>query len=115
MAGLKQNLGLDPNERFALPEQVLEHTRAQAGQRGAELHAAWEKRFEAWGQANPQALELLERVRAGLLPAELDDVLPVSSRALACPPAQPVARPCRLSPPHCLNCGAALLTWAAPT
>ena len=77
VAGLKQNLGLDPNERFALPEQVLEHTRAQAGQRGAELHAAWEKRFEAWGQANPQALELLERVRAGLLPAELDDVLPV--------------------------------------
>lgn len=77
VAGLKQNLGLDPNERFALPEQVLEHTRTQAGQRGAELHAAWEKRFEAWGQANPQALELLERVRAGLLPAELDDVLPV--------------------------------------
>ncbi len=40
-------MGLPPDEMFHVPDDVLEMYR-EAGMRGAEAHAAWQERFEAW-------------------------------------------------------------------
>ena len=76
VAGLKRALGLDPEQDFQLPEEVLEHTRAQAAQRAAAFRQDWDARFEAWRAASPQGAALLERLRSGELPEGLDAALP---------------------------------------
>ncbi|RRD30796.1 transketolase [Actinomyces bowdenii] len=76
VAGLKRALGLDEEQAFQLPEEVLAHTRGQAAARAAEARRDWDARFEAWRQASPQGAALLERLRAGELPAGLEEALP---------------------------------------
>lgn len=76
VAGLKEALGLDPEQDFQVPQEVLAHTRSQAAARAARARADWDARFEAWRTANPEAAALLERLRAGELPEGLEDALP---------------------------------------
>ena len=76
VAGLKQELGFAP-EPFAIDESVVEWTRANAAERAKELHAEWDPRFEAWRSANADKAELLDRVLAREVPADLDAALPV--------------------------------------
>ena len=75
LAGLKQALGFDPQEHFAVAEEVLSHTR-QLAERGKEERAAWQATFSNWQQANPDAAKLFERLASGELPADLESSLP---------------------------------------
>ena len=76
LAGLKEVLGFDPEESFAVAPEVLEHTRSLL-QRGAETHADWQRSFDAWAEANPERKGLLDRLLAGELPEGLAQALPV--------------------------------------
>ena len=71
----KELLGFDTSKTFEVDEDVLAHTR-QARERGAQAHAAWTQRFEAWKEANPERAKLLARVIDKTLPENLDEVLP---------------------------------------
>ena len=75
LAGLKQALGFDPEEHFAVAEEVLSHTR-QLAERGKEERAAWQATFSKWQQANPDSAKLFERLASGALPADLESSLP---------------------------------------
>jgi transketolase len=76
IAATKRILGFDPERTFQVDEEVLVHAR-QALDRGAEAHAAWDKRIGAWRTAEPERAALFDRVVAGRLPEGWETVLPV--------------------------------------
>jgi transketolase len=76
VAGLKQALGFDPAESFAIDEAVLGHAR-EVQTRGTAARAAWQEGFDAWSAANPENAALLARLESGQLPAGWDQNLPV--------------------------------------
>ena len=71
---MKTLLGL-PTEPFTFDETIVERARAAMAERAAATRSAWDERFEAWRAANPERAALLDRVRSGALPADLE--LPV--------------------------------------
>ena len=75
LAGLKAELGFDPNENFAVAAEVIDHTR-QLVARGKEIRSEWDAKFEAWKSANPAQASLFERLEKGQLPAELTAAIP---------------------------------------
>ncbi len=76
LAATKRVLGADPEQHFVVSDEVISHTR-RAVERGAERHAAWQQRFDAWAAANPERKALLDRMLAGELPEGLGAALPV--------------------------------------
>ncbi len=74
LAALKTELGMNPDESFVVPPEVLEHTRA-LGERSRHTREAWDKSFSQWAQKNPDKKALLDRLLAGELP-DLEAVLP---------------------------------------
>ncbi|MEW1994094.1 transketolase [Streptomyces coelicoflavus] len=76
VAATKRVLGFDPERSFEVSGEVLAHTR-RALDRGAEAHAAWDKRIAAWRDAAPERAALFDRVVAGRLPEGWEDSLPV--------------------------------------
>ncbi|MEV7208197.1 MULTISPECIES: transketolase [unclassified Streptomyces] len=76
VAATKRVLGFDPERSFEVADEVLAHTR-RALDRGAEAHAAWDKRIAAWRDAAPERAALFDRVVAGRLPEGWEDTLPV--------------------------------------
>jgi transketolase len=76
VAATKEVLGLDPAQAFQVPDDVLEHARSVV-QRGRDLKAAWQQRYQAWAAANPQGKELHERLARRELPAGWQEALPV--------------------------------------
>ncbi|MEU4145704.1 transketolase [Streptomyces parvulus] len=84
VAATKRLLGFDPDRSFEVADEVLAHTRA-ALDRGAEAHAAWDKRIAAWRGDRPERAALFDRVVAGRLPEGWEDTLPVfeTGRSLA--------------------------------
>lgn len=76
VAGLKRALGLDPEQSFILPEDVVAHTRKRAAENTRAARAVWDERFAAWQQANPDGAALLERLEAHRLPEGLEAALP---------------------------------------
>ncbi|MEA5054738.1 MAG: transketolase [Propionicimonas sp.] len=77
IAGLKRELGFDPEQSFAVEPEVLASTRANAAARASEAKAAWGARFEAWQAANPEQAALYQRLVSRELPADVEAVLPV--------------------------------------
>ena len=75
IAATKIELGLNPDEKFALPADVLNHIRL-VSERGASTRANWDKRFVAWEAANPEKATLLKRLRSGALPSGWDAAIP---------------------------------------
>ncbi|MDP9823123.1 transketolase [Nocardioides massiliensis] len=67
VAATKEILGLDPEEHFAVPAEVLEHTRSLI-ERGKAAGAAWDEKYQAWAKANPEAETLLHRLKRQELP-----------------------------------------------
>jgi len=76
IAATKVLLGLNPEESFAAPADVIAHVR-KVKERGAALRADWDKNFATWKLANPDRAELLERLVSKELPAGWDKELPV--------------------------------------
>ncbi|MFF1528082.1 transketolase [Cellulomonas sp. NPDC058312] len=73
--GLKEAVGFDPEKSFDVAPEVIAHTR-KALERGKAYQAEWAVGFDAWKAANPERAALLERLRAGELPAGWADALP---------------------------------------
>ena len=66
----KEILGFDPTQSFVVEPGVLAHARAVA-ERGAALRAEWNVAYDAWRAAQPERAALLDRLRAGEVPADL--------------------------------------------
>lgn len=75
IAQTKVVLGLNPEENFAMPAEVLAHVRG-VKTRGEELHTEWNKNFELWTKTNPVRAKLLERLRKRGLPQEWENAIP---------------------------------------
>ena len=76
IAATKKELGLNPDEKFAMPAEIFAHVRA-VKDRGAASHAEWNKKFDVWSAANPERRQLLTRLQKRELPAGWDSALPV--------------------------------------
>ena len=76
IAATKVLLGLNPEEDFAAPADVMAHVRAVKA-RGAELRKSWDSNFATWKSANAERATLLERLVSKELPAGWDKDLPV--------------------------------------
>jgi transketolase len=76
VAGLKKELGFDPEQSFQVEPEVLEHTRTNAAERAAAARSAWQPAFEAWRAANPDQAAIFDRALAETLPAGLEAALP---------------------------------------
>ena len=72
----KVALGLNPDEHFAMPADVLAHARL-VKDRGAQHRAQWNTKFENWKAGNPDKATLLTRLQTRSLPADWDKQLPV--------------------------------------
>lgn len=75
LAATKKVLGFDPEQSFAVADDVIAHTRSLA-ERAAEDRAAWQESFDAWAAANPERKALLDRLQARELPADVAAALP---------------------------------------
>ncbi|MGH3094910.1 MAG: transketolase [Streptosporangiales bacterium] len=84
VAATKKVLGLDPEKRFAVPDEVLSHAR-EVADRGRDLHAKWDARYEQWRDADPARAAELDRLEARRLPDGWEHALPEF------PPDKPVA------------------------
>ena len=72
----KLALGLNPDEHFAMPAEVLTHARL-VKTRGAQVRAQWNAKFDQWKASNPDKATLLDRLQTRSLPAGWDSKLPV--------------------------------------
>jgi transketolase len=68
-------LGLDPEEDFAMPTEVLAHAR-EVKNRGASVHASWGKSFAQWSNQHPERAKLLKRLIARELPENWESNIP---------------------------------------
>ena len=75
VAATKVALGLNPEESFAISDEVLAHPR-RVKDRGAKLHSEWQTQFLLWEKSNPDRAALLKRLVAGELPKDWEKVLP---------------------------------------
>ncbi|MFD7276733.1 transketolase [Streptomyces sp. NPDC059862] len=76
VAATKRVLGFDPTKTFEVTDEVLAHTR-RALDRGADAHAAWDKRIAAWRDANPERAAEFDRISKGELPTGWEEKVPV--------------------------------------
>ncbi len=76
IAATKLLLGLNPDEHFAMPDEVLAHVR-QVKARGAARRSEWNAAFSTWSSVNTEATTLLQRLQRRELPANWDSHLPV--------------------------------------
>ena len=75
IAATKVALGLNPEEKFAMPADVLAHARL-VKDRAAKVRKEWNTKFATWQSSNPEQAKLLERLRAKALPAGWDADIP---------------------------------------
>ena len=76
VAAVKEVLGFDPEQRFHIDADVLEHAR-QVAARGKEARAEWESSYAEWREANQDAAALLDRIEKYELPQDWAESLPV--------------------------------------
>ena len=75
IAATKVALGLNPEESFAAPAEVVDHARKVLA-RGEAARIAWEADFAKWSAANPDRAALLNRLTKKELPAGWDAAIP---------------------------------------
>jgi transketolase len=68
----KQAYGWDPDKHFYVPDDALEHFRSCCD-RGREMQAEWEERFEAYRGQCPDEAAQLQMIDAGAMPEGWDD------------------------------------------
>jgi transketolase len=75
IAATKVELGLNPDEKFAMPDDVLAHIRL-VKERGAATRREWDARFATWKSAHSDKAALLDRLMKRELPAGWESSLP---------------------------------------
>jgi len=75
VAALKKELGLNPDEHFAAPDEVIAHAR-KVIERGAALRLEWEASLKNWSAAHPDRAELLKRLQKKELPVGWESAIP---------------------------------------
>jgi transketolase len=75
IAATKKELGLNPDEHFAFPDNLLTHARKVAD-RGAVVHSQWNEKFKVWEKSNTDQAKLLARIIAKDLPQDWDSLIP---------------------------------------
>ena len=70
IAELKKLLGFE-DQPFGIEEEIVEFARKQLRENGRAARAAWDAKFDEWAAANPEGKQLLDRVLAKQLPADL--------------------------------------------
>ena len=73
--GAKRFYGWPEDESFLVPDKVRDHF-ADAAKRGAELRAAWDELFTAYGKEYPELADHLDRMQRRQLPEGWDADLP---------------------------------------
>ncbi len=76
VAATKELLGFDPGKSFEVPRALLTHTR-EVKKRGKAAHKEWDKRYAAWRKAQPEQVELLDRLAEARLPDGFEQALPI--------------------------------------
>ncbi|MBA3618880.1 MAG: transketolase [Acidothermales bacterium] len=76
VAATKRELGLDPDQTFYVPAEVLEHAR-QVVDRARDLREGWDKAFIAWREGDAERAKLYDRLAARRLPPGWEDAIPV--------------------------------------
>jgi transketolase len=76
IAATKKELGLNPDEKFAMPADVFAHVRS-VKDRGAAIRKEWDGKFAQWQSSHPERAALLKRLVARELPAGWEATLPV--------------------------------------
>ncbi|HZK05174.1 MAG TPA: transketolase [Actinomycetaceae bacterium] len=77
--GLKEILGLDPDQNFQMADEVIEYTRKGSADRAAAAKEVFDAKMAKWRETNGERAELLDRIQAGKLPEGFNDALPVFS------------------------------------
>ena len=75
VAATKRVLGFDPEQSFQVADDVLAHTR-KLQERGTAAEAEWQRGYDAWAAANPEAKALHDRLKAHELSPGWRDALP---------------------------------------
>ena len=75
IAATKRQLGLDPEQSFIAPSEVISRARKVA-ERGALLSNQWHERFSKWKSENPDKATLLSRLQKRELPAGWESAIP---------------------------------------
>jgi transketolase len=70
----KEAMGLDPDEHFAVPDEVYEHMDCR--ERGRELEDDWRERFSAWRGEFPKLAEEWDRAWSGEPEPGYEEALP---------------------------------------
>ena len=76
IAATKKELGLNPDEKFAMPADVFAHVRS-VKDRGAAIRKEWDGKFAQWQSSHPERAALLKRLVARELPTGWEVTLPV--------------------------------------
>jgi transketolase len=75
IAETKIILGLNPEEKFAMPQEILDHVR-NVKRRGDTAHRNWNEKFNLWEKSNPTGARLLTRLRDRTLPTNWEQAIP---------------------------------------
>ncbi|MDJ0848163.1 MAG: transketolase [Myxococcota bacterium] len=100
----KRNYGWPEDEKFLVPEDVLEHFREGIGQRGRELSDAWKALFADYKKQHPDLADAAHRIQERELPEGWDKDLP-------CYPTDAKGLAGRKASSEVLNAFAANLPW----
>jgi transketolase len=76
VAATKKELGLNPDEKFAMPDEVFAHVRL-VKERSAVARKQWDAQFEQWKKGNPDKAALLTRLVARKFPNDWEKSIPV--------------------------------------
>ncbi|MDA9786805.1 transketolase [Pontimonas sp.] len=74
LRALKTHLGMDPDQSFVVPAEILAHTRGLRA-RAQETRSEWDAQFATWAKQNPERHSVLTRLVAGDIP-DLEPLLP---------------------------------------
>ncbi|MDA2977729.1 MAG: transketolase [Actinomycetota bacterium] len=72
----KQKLGLDPEQKFSVPEDVLLYTR-QSQTNGSKKHKEWNDKFKIWAKDNAKLSNDFQRLQKNELIQDLESSLTV--------------------------------------
>jgi transketolase len=75
VAATKQILGFDQTASFAVDDKVLAHAR-EVIDRGRAARAQWQRRFDAWAEADTERRALYDRLSTRTLPSGWTEALP---------------------------------------